>query len=80
MSPIPKTQRIWRRARAVHVRQSFHFQKIKGTLKYLPFTLKNDCQKENSKFEFFFIFCLGPQNGRAVNLLICSFAHFAQIK
>ena len=55
MNSIPKNWQILPCAHALHSRQSFHFQKIIGILKKkklscrtLPFTSKNNYQKENS--------------------------------
>ena len=57
ISPIPKNLQIWPSARAENEQQSFHFQKITGTLKkniffdnlqIFSFTLKNNCEKKIS--------------------------------
>ena len=65
---IPKNRQFRPHARPSHARQSFHFQKITGTLKiniflktcrHLPNTSKNNLQKENLKkicLIFLFIF------------------------
>ena len=58
-------RQVWPRL-ASHTRQSFHFQKITGTLKmnilmkiakHIPFTV---LQRTIVKNNFFFTFCLGP--------------------
>ena len=78
-SPIKKN----RANLAAHVRQSFHFQKITGTLKMIFFKFANTfhllqrtiAKKENSILDFL-NYCLGPKMGNFVFDLFKEIASF----
>ena len=67
MSSVPKNQQI-----SPHALQSFHFEKITGTLIFfwLQMPSFNIKEKSQQNLKFFKYFILGPQNGQRKNNLV----------